>query len=80
MSGGPRLAESEPGLVAMEWPTEDIDPDFQTLDAHAALMAVARRHAQRLGARPGMGAATVYTVQREYGEAFRFVWGREDAT
>jgi hypothetical protein len=36
VSGGPRLAESEPGLVAMEWPTEDIDPDFQTLDAHAA--------------------------------------------
>jgi hypothetical protein len=70
------VAQAESGLVAIEWATAGIDPSFLQLSAHAALLTIARREAQRLGLRPSTGGAVVYTVRRgEATEALRFVWG-----
>jgi hypothetical protein len=73
---GPIAAAAEAGLVALEWPTSDIAPDFLRPEAHAALLTVARREAQRLGLQPSDGGAVVYVVRKGLvDEAVRFVWG-----
>lgn len=71
-----RIAEAEPGVVAIEWPVDDLAPEFLAIDRHAALVTAARREAERLGLSPGGGSCTVRrAVDPLARPVIRFAWG-----
>lgn len=63
----------EPGLVAIEWPVDDIDQWALTAEGYAALLTAATREARRLGLVVGRSAPMTRRLHDP--ERIRFVWG-----